>query len=95
MLDFMFAVTHASHWHSINMNQHPGHYPLYTRMVGSDFVARVEEITPGVWFNAYVPTNGVVSTDSFARVFVDLMVCFVRAYVDDQVRRYDGGQPLF
>lgn len=61
MLDFMFAVTHASHWHSINMNQFPGHYPLYTRTLGSDFVARVEEISPGVWFNAYVPMKGVVS----------------------------------
>ena len=60
-LDFMFAVTHASHWHSINMNQFPGHYPLYSRMLGSDYVARVEDISPGVWFNAYVPMKGVVS----------------------------------
>ncbi|PSS06548.1 hypothetical protein PHLCEN_2v3606 [Hermanssonia centrifuga] len=59
MLDFMFAVTHASHWHSINMHQFPGHYPLYSRMLGSDFVARVEDITPGVWFNAFVPMKGV------------------------------------
>ncbi|CAL1713164.1 unnamed protein product [Somion occarium] len=59
MLDFMFAVTHASHWHSINMNQFPGHYPLYSRMLGSSFVSRVEDITPGVWFNAFVPMKGV------------------------------------
>ena len=70
MLDFLFAVTHASHWHSINMNQFPGHYPLYSRMLGSDFVARVEEISPGVWFNAYVPMKGVVSVPSACvRVF--------------------------
>lgn len=61
MLDFLFAVTHASHFHSINMHQYPGHYPLYTRMLGSDFVARVEDIGPGVWFNAFVPMKGVVS----------------------------------
>lgn len=62
MLDFIFAVTHASHWHSINMHQFPGHYPLYSRMLGSDFVSRVEDISPGVWFNAFVPMNGVVSS---------------------------------
>ena len=60
MLDFMFAVTHASHWHSINMHQFPGHYPLYSRMLGSDFVSRVQDISPGVWFNAFVPMKGVV-----------------------------------
>ncbi|EPT05296.1 hypothetical protein FOMPIDRAFT_148453 [Fomitopsis schrenkii] len=47
MLDFMFAVTHADHWHSINMNQFPGHYPLHAR-----------EISPGVWFNTHVPMKG-------------------------------------
>ena len=60
MLDFLFAVTHAQHFHSINMNQFPGHYPLYARTLGSSFVSRVEEISPGVWFNAFVPMNGVV-----------------------------------
>ncbi|TCD61285.1 Mitochondrial translocator assembly and maintenance protein 41 [Steccherinum ochraceum] len=59
MLDFLFAVTHAQHWHSINMNQFPGHYPLYARALGSSFVSRVEEISPGVWFNAFVPMDGV------------------------------------
>ncbi|KAI0086480.1 mitochondrial matrix Mmp37-domain-containing protein [Irpex rosettiformis] len=59
MLDFLFAVTHASHWHSINMSQFPGHYPLHARMLGSDFVARVEDIGPGVWFNTFVTMKGV------------------------------------
>ncbi|TDL22243.1 Mmp37-domain-containing protein [Rickenella mellea] len=59
MLDFMFAVRHPSHWHSINMAQYPSHYPLHARMFGSDFVSRVQEINPGVWFNAFVNVNGV------------------------------------
>ncbi|OCH91200.1 Mmp37-domain-containing protein [Obba rivulosa] len=58
MLDFMFAVTHADHWHSINMQQYPGHYPLHARMFGSSFVARVQDINPGVWFNTFVPMKG-------------------------------------
>ncbi|KDR82819.1 hypothetical protein GALMADRAFT_57591 [Galerina marginata CBS 339.88] len=59
MLDFMFAVTHPAHFHSINMQQHPSHYPLHARVLGSSYVSRVEEFGPGVWFNAYVPMNGV------------------------------------
>ena len=61
MLDFMFAVTHASHFHSINMHQHASHYPLHARLFGSSYVSSIEDIGPGVWFNAYVPMNGVVS----------------------------------
>ncbi|THH19193.1 hypothetical protein EW146_g1921 [Bondarzewia mesenterica] len=59
MLDFMFAVTHPSHFHSINMNQHPSHYALHARLFGSSFVSSVQEMGPGVWFNAYVQTKGV------------------------------------
>lgn len=61
MLDFMFAVSHASHWHDLNMHQFPGHYPMYARALGSEFISRVQEISPGVWFNAFVPMKGVVS----------------------------------
>ncbi len=59
MLDFMFAVTHADHFHSINMHQFPSHYPLHARTLGSDYVSRFQSIAPGVWFNAYVPSHGV------------------------------------
>jgi len=59
MLDFMFAVTHPAHFHSINMQQHPSHYPLHARILGSSYVSRVEEMGPGVWFNAYIPMKDV------------------------------------
>jgi translocator assembly and maintenance protein 41 len=55
MLDFIFAVSHPGHWHSINMQQHPHHYPYYARTLGSDFVAQVQDVRPGLWFNALVP----------------------------------------
>lgn len=70
MLDFMFAVTHPDHWHSINMQQNPSHYALHARMLGSSFVSKVEDISPGVWFNAYVPMKGVVS-------LILIVVCWV------------------
>ncbi|KAF8349435.1 mitochondrial matrix Mmp37-domain-containing protein [Amanita rubescens] len=60
MLDFMFGVTHASHFHSINMHQHASHYPVHARLFGSSYVSSIEDIGPGVWFNAYVPMNGVM-----------------------------------
>ena len=61
MLDFIFAVRHPDHWHSINMNQYPSHYALHARAFGSDFVSRVQDVSPGLWFNAFVKVNGVVS----------------------------------
>ena len=60
MLDFMFAVTHPAHFHSINMQQHPNHYPLHARLLGSSYASKMQELGPGVWFNAFVPMNGVV-----------------------------------
>jgi mitochondrial translocator assembly and maintenance protein 41 len=69
MIDFMFAVTHSAHWHSINMQQHPGHYPIHARLLGSSYVSKIEEISPGVWFNAYVPIKGVVRACCLPRVF--------------------------
>ena len=61
MLDFMFAVTHPDHFHSINLHQNPSHYPLHARLLGSDYISRVQAMGPGIWFNAYVQVNGVVS----------------------------------
>ena len=61
MLDFVFAVTHPDHWHSINMHHFPGHYPLHARALGSGFVSGVQALGPGLWFNTYVPMHGVVS----------------------------------
>jgi translocator assembly and maintenance protein 41 len=60
MVDFMFAVTHAAHFHSINMQQFPSHYPLHSRLLGSSYVSKMQEFGPGVWFNAYIPMNGAV-----------------------------------
>jgi mitochondrial translocator assembly and maintenance protein 41 len=60
MLDFMFAVSHADHFHSINIHQNPQHYTLHARLLGSDYISRVQKLGPGVWFNTLVPIEGVV-----------------------------------
>lgn len=36
------------------MHQNPKHYALAPRLLGSDFVARVQALAPGLWFNPYV-----------------------------------------
>ncbi|KAG9006507.1 Mitochondrial translocator assembly and maintenance protein 41 [Tulasnella sp. JGI-2019a] len=59
MLDFIFAVSHADHWHSINMHQNPSHYPLAARLTGGSLVSRFQSISPGLWFNPYASVNGV------------------------------------
>lgn len=62
LLDFIFAVSHPSHWHAINMQQNPHHYSLPMRMLGSDSVAWMQEngLGAGVWFNIGVEVNGKV-----------------------------------
>ncbi|KAG8859652.1 Mitochondrial translocator assembly and maintenance protein 41 [Serendipita sp. 411] len=71
MLDFIFAVSHPEHWHSINLAQNPSHYALHARVLGSDFVGRVQNWGPAaVWFNPFVPVcdvnikYGVISVDN-------------------------------
>ena len=92
MLDFMFAVTHPAHFHSINMSQHPSHYAMYARTLGSSFVTKVQELGPGVWFNAFVRTKGRVCV-----IPLTLSLGYDRSNYpsDHKVRRYLGGQPLF
>ena len=59
MLDFIFATTHADHFHSINMQNNPSHYPAYMRAMGSGAVSWIQRHGgAGVWFNADVPERG-------------------------------------
>ncbi|KAF8610406.1 Mmp37-domain-containing protein [Ceratobasidium sp. AG-I] len=60
-LDFMFAVTHADHFHSINLHQNPKHYALAPRLLGSDFISRFQALSPGLWFNPYVKVKDGVT----------------------------------
>lgn len=94
MLDFMFAVTHPAHFHSINMHQHPNHYPLHARLLGSSYVSKMEELGPGIWFNAYVPMNGVVCIHIDIPMKARLTQMSLRA-LDYQIWCNDCGQSVF
>jgi len=91
MLDFLFAVTHPAHFHSINMAQHPSHYAMHARTLGSSFVSRVQEVVPGVWFNAFVQAKGRVC--DFLILAVGTQQIVISA--DHKVWRHVMGQPLF
>jgi mitochondrial translocator assembly and maintenance protein 41 len=91
MLDFIFAVTHPAHFHSINMAQHPSHYTMDARIFGSSFVTKVQEIGPGVWFNAFVQAKGRVC--GFLMLYP--MEFNRSCSADHKIRRHISGQPLF
>ena len=88
LLDFVFAVSHPSHWHAVNMQQHPHHYSVPMRMLGSDAVAWMQEkgLGAGVWFNVEVEVNGKVChcKDRLIRSSAD----WNGADADHQVRRH-------
>ncbi|EGG09083.1 uncharacterized protein MELLADRAFT_47559 [Melampsora larici-populina 98AG31] len=85
MLDFVFAVSHPSHWHSINLQQNPKHYSLPLRWLGSAPISWLQEKGPGagVWFNVENEVNGklikygVISVDTLCSDLLDWNTLYV------------------
>ncbi|KAG0142202.1 hypothetical protein CROQUDRAFT_662839 [Cronartium quercuum f. sp. fusiforme G11] len=85
MLDFIFAVSHPSHWHSINLQHNPKHYALPFRWLGSAPVTWLQEKAPGagVWFNVENEVNGkmikygVISIDTLCGDLLDWNTLYV------------------
>lgn len=79
MLDFIFAVSHPSHWHSINLQHNPHHYSLPARLAGSPAITWLQEHGPGagLWFNVEANVHdrvikyGVVSIDTLCNDLLD------------------------
>jgi mitochondrial translocator assembly and maintenance protein 41 len=62
MLDFLFAVSHPAHWHSINMHQNPTHYAPLPRLFGSSAVHMLQDWGGQVWYNVDCTVTGLVNT---------------------------------
>lgn len=85
MLDFIFAVSHPSHWHSINLQHNPHHYSLPARIGGSSTVSWLQEHGPGaeIWFNVEAIVHdrvikyGVISIDSLCNDLLDWNTLYV------------------
>lgn len=78
MLDFVFAVSHPNHWHSINIAQNKDHYSFIARMFGSNVVSILQnKVGAGVWFNVEclvhgrIVKYGVVSVDTLVKDLMD------------------------
>ena len=57
IVDLIFGVTHAQHWHSLNIRQNPHHYS-YLRFLGSKAVETVQcRFGAGIYYN----TNCIVA----------------------------------
>ncbi len=60
MIDFIFGVSYTQHWHSLNLQQHRGHYSAVGSL-GSYAVSTLQDsIGAGVYFNPYITVNGVL-----------------------------------
>lgn len=78
MLDFIFAVSHPVHWHSINIHQHKEHYSFISRLFGSRIISILQEKVGGrVWFNVECEVHGriikygVVAVDHLVQDLMD------------------------
>ncbi|KAI9155983.1 Mitochondrial translocator assembly and maintenance protein 41 [Blastocladiella emersonii ATCC 22665] len=98
MVDLVFGVTHAAHWHSINLAQNPGHYSGL-RHLGSSAVAAVQDAGAGVYYNPYVTLPcgtsvkyGVVSIDRLTSDLArwDSLYLAGRMHKPIQVLRHDS-----
>ncbi|GAA5823722.1 hypothetical protein JCM5353_008569 [Sporobolomyces roseus] len=94
LLDFVFAVSHPSHWHAINMQQHPQHYSGLMRLMGSNVVAWLQEKGLGaeVWFNVEVDVNGktvkygCISVDALCRDMLDWETLYISGRTQKPVK---------
>lgn len=83
MVDFIFAVTHPQHWHSLNMTQHPKHYSTFSRLFGGIGINLVQKRGAKIWYNPYVKLNdemikyGVISVDDLCTDLLDWDTLYV------------------
>ena len=62
LVDFIIAVTHPYHWHSINIQQNPSHYPLPAKLFGSKAIYFLQHTFGArIWYVSMVDIDGIVS----------------------------------
>ncbi|KAJ3224006.1 Mitochondrial translocator assembly and maintenance protein 41 [Clydaea vesicula] len=59
MVDFIFGVTHPSHWHSLNLRQNPSHYSSIKHLGAGAVSFLQEKIGAGIYYNPYCNIEGV------------------------------------
>ncbi|KAJ1986243.1 Mitochondrial translocator assembly and maintenance protein 41, partial [Coemansia thaxteri] len=60
MIDLIFAVSHADHWHALNISQNREHYS-FMGSLGSSAVTFVQDrLGAGVYYNPFIEVDGVM-----------------------------------
>ncbi|KAJ9114983.1 hypothetical protein QFC22_005311 [Naganishia vaughanmartiniae] len=83
MIDFIFATSYPSHFHAVNLQHNPSHYPAFARWLGSDYISRVQEWGAGIWYATMVDVDGqlikygVISTDALCEDMMDWSTLYV------------------
>lgn len=84
MLDLVFAVAHAEHWHGLNRQQFPRHYSLTSRLPGAEFInGIVQRAGAGLWYVPYVKMEdelvkyGVIDIDMLCADLLDWDTLYV------------------
>lgn len=83
MIDFIMAVTHPHHWHSLNMAQHPRHYAMLSRLLGGIGISLVQPRGAKIWYNPYIKLDdelvkyGIISVDDLCTDLLDWETLYV------------------
>ncbi|ETS65272.1 hypothetical protein PaG_00348 [Moesziomyces aphidis] len=83
MVDFIMAVTHPQHWHSLNMAQHPKHYSMFSRLLGGLGIGLIQPVGAKIWYNPYITLEdelvkyGVISVDDLCTDLLDWETLYV------------------
>ncbi|CAG8542409.1 15503_t:CDS:2 [Gigaspora rosea] len=59
MLDFILAVSHSQHWHSLNLNKHRNHYSLMGSLGSRAVTILQDDFGAGIYFNPHIKMNGM------------------------------------
>ncbi|KAJ3313091.1 Mitochondrial translocator assembly and maintenance protein 41 [Boothiomyces sp. JEL0838] len=59
MVDFIFGVTHAEHWHSLNLRQYPHHYSALKHFKEGTIAHVQEKYGARIYYNPDIIVNGV------------------------------------
>lgn len=98
MIDFIFATSYPSHFHAVNLQHNPSHYPAFARWLGSDYITKVQEWGAGIWYATMVDVDGQVRTVTVVSTkkepsltYIILLADQIRRYLDRcALRRHDG-----
>ncbi|CAG8523067.1 17022_t:CDS:2 [Dentiscutata heterogama] len=83
MVDFIFAVSHSQHWHSLNLNKNRNHYSFMGGLGSRAVTILQDDLGAGIYFNPQIEMNGmeikygVISIDKLCKDLLDWETLYV------------------